>query len=109
VEHIEDYIANSLVVGSPEWDVIVNATKLAGIHVALAFSERIDDNIYMGQTLLGPNGTTLLHRQKLRPTGSERDIFSDGYVEGLAVANTSIGRITMLQCWEHLKVRIMIG
>lgn len=68
--------------------------------MALAFSERSEGKIYMAQSLVSPEGEIVMHRRKLRPSGSERDMFSDGTIDQLQVKNTPIGRVGMLQCGE---------
>lgn len=68
------------------------------------FSELSGDAIYMGQVLIGPDGSLLKHRRKLRPSGVERNIWSDGDPSGLLVTTTPYGRIGMLECWEHFHV-----
>ncbi|GAA5855209.1 hypothetical protein JCM8547_008986 [Rhodosporidiobolus lusitaniae] len=101
LKHVDSYIENSLVVNSTQWQQFVNAAKSNEVYVALGFSERAGDHIYMAQALLGPDGETLIHRHKLRPSGSERDLWSDGTIEELQVVSSPIGRISLLECWEH--------
>lgn len=36
----------------------------------LSYSERNGNKIYMAQALISPEGETLIHRHKLRPSGS---------------------------------------
>lgn len=55
----------------------------------------------MGQALISPAGETLLFRHKLRPSGGEREIWSDGTIHGLQVIPTPYGRWGLLECWEH--------
>ncbi|KAM0747116.1 aliphatic nitrilase-like protein [Meredithblackwellia eburnea MCA 4105] len=99
--HAPDFIANSLVVNSSQWNLLTEAAATNQIYVALGFSERSGDFIYMAQALIGPDGEVLIHRHKLRPSGSERLLWSDGTIEMLDVVSTPIGRIGMLECWEH--------
>ncbi|KAI9155587.1 Arylacetonitrilase [Paramyrothecium foliicola] len=100
---VEEYVVNSLAVNSTEWDTLRGAAKEHEMFVSFGFSERDGDFIYMSQALFGPDGEVLINRRKLRPSGSERGLWSDGSVEGLKVVDTAIGRISMLQCWEHLR------
>lgn len=94
------YLDNSLVVGSDKWDRIVGAIKESAIWTALAFSELKDDRLYMSQALISPVGEIVNHRHKVRPSGSERDMFTDGGMSGLRVFNTEIGRLGMMECGE---------
>jgi hypothetical protein len=88
-EHVEDYINNSLVVGSSQWQKLVEAAKASSIYVALAFSEKTSTNLYMAQALLDPNGDVLVHRHKLRPSASERDLWSDGTTDEIVAVNSA--------------------
>ncbi|KAJ0415659.1 carbon-nitrogen hydrolase [Aspergillus carlsbadensis] len=99
--HLASYIDNSLVVGSPDWDRIIDAAKANAIWTAVAFSEKMHNRIYMAQALISPEGEVVIHRHKLRPSGSERDMFSDGSIDGFKVVNLPIGRTGMLECGEH--------
>ncbi|KAJ4253961.1 hypothetical protein NW762_010360 [Fusarium torreyae] len=98
---VDDYIDNSIVVGDANWDKLVAAARLNSVHVGLAYSERVGRVIYMAQALIDPAGETIIHRHKLRPSGGERNIWSDGSTDGFKVVNTTYGRIGMLECWEH--------
>ncbi|KAK6221700.1 hypothetical protein QIS74_04572 [Colletotrichum tabaci] len=100
---VEEYVANSLVVDSDEWKALRDAARENAIYVSFGFSERAGDFIYMSQALLGPEGEVLINRRKLRPSGTERGLWSDGSDDGLMVVDTKIGRVGMLQCWEHLR------
>lgn len=54
----------------------------------------------MAQALIDTTGEVILHRHKLRPSEGERDIWSDGTIDGLKVVDTPYGRWGMLECWE---------
>ncbi|GAA5980903.1 hypothetical protein JCM11641_005479 [Rhodosporidiobolus odoratus] len=97
-KHVDSCIENSLVVNSTQWQQFVDAASSNEVYVALGFSERAGDHNYMAQALFGPDGEVLIHRHKLRPSGSERDLWSDG--TKLQVVSTPIGRISLLECWE---------
>ena len=91
---------NSLVVGDDNWNHLIAAIQDAGIYAGLSFSELKGDRLYMAQALVSPIGDLLIHRHKLRPSGSERWFFSDGTVDGLKVVTTPRGRMGMLECGE---------
>jgi nitrilase len=74
----------------------------SNIAVALSYSENFHNSAYIAQSLIGNDGTILLHRRKIKPTHMERTVFGDGAKDSLDnVANTGIGRVGMLSCWEH--------
>lgn len=99
--HIADYIANSLEVGSHNWNKLLQAAAENQVFVAFGFSEKNDEAIYMAQALVDPLGTVLIQRRKLRPSGTERLLWSDGSRNGMQVASTFLGRFGLLECWEH--------
>ncbi|RDW78005.1 hypothetical protein BP5796_05857 [Coleophoma crateriformis] len=99
--HIEDYISNSLEIGSENWNTLLSAAVSNGVYLALGFSEKTNSSIYMAQALIDPLGNVVLHRHKVRPSGGERDIWSDGTLDGLEVITTPYGRWGLLECWEH--------
>jgi len=86
--------------GGPEWDRIIAGIKTAKIYASLSFSEYKNDRIYMALALISPLGDILIHRHKLRPSGSERWIFSDGTIDGLKVVEAAFGRVGILECGE---------
>ncbi|KPM46109.1 hypothetical protein AK830_g420 [Neonectria ditissima] len=96
-----DYVENSITVGDANWKKLISAAQKNSVYLALAFSERVKDAIYMAQAFIDPKGEVLIHRHKLRPSGGERNIWSDGTTKGFKVVNTTYGRIGMLECWEH--------
>lgn len=99
-DFLPSYIENTIVVGDVQWSRLVQATRQAGLYVNLNFAEREGDFIYMAQSLISPSGDTLIHRRKLRPSGAERYMFSDGTTDGLKVVTTPFGRWGMLECGE---------
>ncbi|KAH6651437.1 carbon-nitrogen hydrolase [Truncatella angustata] len=98
---IAQYVSQSFSVDDARFQKLVKAFQDQGIYGTFGFSELADDKIFMGQVLIGPDGSILHHRRKLRPSGTERYIWSDGDISGLVVTPTPHGRIGMLECWEH--------
>ena len=96
------YIDNALTVGDSNWNRLIRGVKDASVYAQLAFAERKDDNLFMSQALVSPLGDILIHRHKLRPSGSERKIFSDGTPDGLQVVTTALGRVGLLECGESV-------
>ncbi|KAI9039608.1 uncharacterized protein KD926_009333 [Aspergillus affinis] len=100
-ENIAQYVSQSMSVNGSNFQRLVNAFREAAMYGSFGFSEVANNSIFMAQVLIGPDGNVLIHRRKLRPSGVERDIWSDGDPSGLVVKNTPYGRIGMLECWEH--------
>lgn len=104
VDMTTEYIKNSLRVDSPEMARICQAAAQYGVVVVLGFSERLGDSLYISQAVIDGNqqGRILSHRRKMKPTHMERTIFGDASGETLTgVADTTIGRVGALACWEH--------
>lgn len=98
-----DYAANALTVGDANWERLLDIADEHDVYLSMGFAEREGDHLYMGQALIGPDGAVLETRRKIRPSGSERNFFSDDVMDGnLEVTETALGRIGMLECWEHL-------
>ncbi len=73
------------------------------VHLAIGINERESDRpgtLYNTLLLLGPGGLVLKHR-KLMPTHHERLFHGIGAGTDLRVADTPVGRIGGLICWEH--------
>lgn len=99
--HIKNYVQNSLTLNSPQWNRLVSAAKTNGVYVVPGFSHREGNYIYMAQALISPEGENIYLRHKLRPSGGERTIWSDGTLNELKVIATPYGRWGILECWEH--------
>lgn len=99
-DHLPSYVENTITIGDAQWNRIVAATREAGIYSQINFAEKDGDYMYMAQSLLSPTGDILNHRRKLRPSGGERWMFSDGSMEDLKVVQTAYGRWGMLECGE---------
>ena len=97
---LSNYVENSLELNSTHWKALVKAAMEYQTYIAPAFSHRQNGNIYMGQALITPTGSFFV-RHKLRPSGGERTIWSDGVTSDLQVIATPYGRWGILECWEH--------
>ncbi|CDK27156.1 unnamed protein product [Kuraishia capsulata CBS 1993] len=98
------YIKNSISAFGPEMMTIRELAAQRGIFVGLGFSELDKSSIYLSQILISDEGEVLMHRRKLKPTHVERTVYGDGSGDSLInVVETKLGRIGMLNCWEHLQ------
>src|SRR5918992_2509328 len=94
---------NSVDVPGPLVDRLVDACRSHGIYVAIGVNERESErpgSLYNTLLLLGPGGVELKHR-KLVPTHQERLFHAFGAGDDLGVADTPLGRIGGLVCWEN--------
>lgn len=102
-QFVVPYAANSIEIGSPEWQRLEGIARSVGISLAFGFSERAGGSLYMGQAVIGADGRTLNTRRKLKPTHVERTQFGDGDGSDVVVVDTPVGRVGSLNCWEHLQ------
>jgi len=103
MKFVQRYNTNAMEVDSAETDAICAAARKHKIMVALGFTERAGGSLYISQLLIGADGTLIANRRKLKPTHMERTVFGEGCGADLAVHDTPLGRIGMLNCWEHLQ------
>ena len=94
---------NSVDVPGPHVERLVDACRKHGVYVAIGVNEREaarPGSLYNTLLLLGPKGVELKHR-KLVPTHQERLFHGFGAGGDLEVADTEIGRVGGLICWEN--------
>jgi nitrilase len=99
------YIQNSLAVDSPEMKRIQEAAAEHGINVALGFSERKGESVYIAQAFIDGSGKIRMTRRKMKPTHMERTVFGDASGECLAPTIDIEGgwKVGQLSCWEHIQ------
>jgi nitrilase len=94
---------SSVDVPGPDVDRLVEACREHSIHCAIGVNERESDrpgSLYNTLLVLGPEGLLSKHR-KLMPTMQERLFHGVGAGDDLGVAQTPLGRIGGLICWEN--------
>jgi nitrilase len=94
---------SSVDVPGPLVDRLVEACREHELHCAIGVNEREAErpgSLYNTLLLLGPDGLLAKHR-KLMPTMHERLFHGVGAGDDLAVAETPLGRIGGLICWEN--------
>ncbi|VVD77260.1 Nit6803 family nitrilase [Pandoraea terrigena] len=99
-EHLRLY-EQAVVVPGPITDAIAALARQHGMVVVLGVNERDHGSLYNTQLIYDTDGQLKIKRRKLTPTFHERMIWGQGDAAGLKVADTSIGRIGALACWEH--------
>ena len=99
------YVQNCLAVDSPEMRRIQEAASENDIHVALGFSERMGESVYIAQAFISNQGKLEMTRRKMKPTHMERTVFGDASGDCLAeaVEAEGVGKVGSLSCWEHLQ------
>jgi nitrilase len=99
-EHLRLY-ENAVTVPGPVTEAVAAAAARHAIVVALGVNERDHGSLYNAQLLFDSDGRLVLRRRKITPTFHERMIWGQGDGAGLAVVDTSVGRVGALACWEH--------
>ena len=84
-------------------DAIRRCVEAAKVHAVIGVSERDHGTLYLGQAVIGPDGSVKHNRRKLKPTHVERSVFGEGDGSDLAVHDTKLGRLGALCCWEHVQ------
>ncbi|KAM3512907.1 hypothetical protein MY11210_003463 [Beauveria gryllotalpidicola] len=103
-ELVTRYIQNSLKLGSPQMAKITQCAAEHDIVVVLGFSENVNDSLYISQAIIDATGEIKVVRNKMKATHMERTIFGDSFGDCLdSVADTAVGRVGALNCWEHLQ------
>ncbi|XWX00770.1 hypothetical protein V2A60_008791 [Cordyceps javanica] len=98
------YASQAMVHDGPEWKRLAAAFAANKMYAVVSFAEHApaDDALYMGQYLIGPDGATIHKHRKLRPSGAERNLFSDGDISSIRAVKLPFGTVTFLSCWENL-------
>ncbi|CAK3855914.1 carbon-nitrogen hydrolase [Lecanosticta acicola] len=99
------YVQNCLKIDSPQMQRIQSAAAENQISVALGFSERDGESVYIAQAMISETGEINMTRRKMKPTHMERTIFGDASGQCLAkvVDVVDVGRVGSLSCWEHIQ------
>lgn len=96
------YQAASVEIEGPEIQALRDAAARLGIFVVMGLSERAGGTLYLSQVGIDDRGEIFFRRRKLRPTMAERMVYGEGNGSDLVVAETELGRIGALCCWEHM-------
>ena len=99
-EHLK-LLDEAVTVPSPAVAAIGAACKEAGMVVSIGVNERDGSTLYNTQLLFDADGTLIQRRRKISPTCHERMIWGQGDGSGLRAADSKVGRIGQLACWEH--------
>ncbi|WP_042303114.1 Nit6803 family nitrilase [Paraburkholderia kururiensis] len=99
-DHMRLY-EEAVVVPGPVTEAVAARARRHAMVVVLGVNERDHGSLYNTQLIFDTDGTLLLKRRKITPTFHERMIWGQGDAAGLKVAQTALGRVGALACWEH--------
>ena len=97
---------NSVTVPGRWTETLGKAARDNQVNVEIGLNERVDGGVgsgtlYNSLITFDRSGKLINHHRKLVPTFTERLVHGNGDGDGLAVVDTSCGRIGGLICWEH--------
>ncbi|TFF25097.1 Nit6803 family nitriliase [Jiella endophytica] len=98
--HLKLY-EEAVVVPSAETEAVADAARRRRMVIVLGVNERDHGSLYNTQLIFDADGSLVLKRRKITPTYHERMIWGQGDGAGLKVAETAVGRVGALACWEH--------
>src|SRR5246127_3675681 len=99
-EHLRLY-ENAVEVPGPITQRLADAAARYHMVLVVGVNERDCGSLYNTQLIFDADGSLLLKRRKITPTYHERMIWGQGDGSGFRVAQTAIGRVGALACWEH--------
>lgn len=97
---------NSVVVPGRETKILGAAAADLGLVLVIGVNERVESGpgngtLYNSLLTFGADGKLVNHHRKLVPTYTERLVWGQGDGAGLVAAETTVGRVGGLVCWEH--------
>ncbi len=97
---------NSMTIDGPELGQIRSLAEELGIVLVLGINERVlkgrgNRSLFNSLLIIDADGSLVNHHRKLRPTYSEQMVWAQGDGAGLKAADTAVGRVGGLICWEH--------
>ena len=98
--HLQLY-RQAVTVPGPVVSTVAEQARALAMVVVLGVNERDHGSLYNTQLIFDADGELVLKRRKITPTYHERMIWGQGDAAGLKVAQTRLGRIGALACWEH--------
>ncbi|MGO4306512.1 Nit6803 family nitrilase [Cupriavidus sp. RAF12] len=99
-DHLRLY-EQAVTIPGPVTHAVAEQARRHGMVVVLGVNERDHGSLYNTQLIFDTEGRLAVKRRKLTPTFHERMIWGQGDAAGLKVADTAIGRVGALACWEH--------
>lgn len=100
-EEFRAYWAQAIEVPGAETRALGEATKAAGVFVAIGVIERDSGTLYCTVLFFGPDGALLGKHRKLMPTAAERLCWGFGDGSTLTAVDTPWGKMGAVICWEN--------
>jgi nitrilase len=100
-EWFRRYHAGAVDVPGPAVDRLATIAAEHGITLVIGVIERDGGTLYCTALTIGPDGALLARHRKLMPTAMERLIWGTGDGSTITVAETPVGRVGAVICWEN--------
>lgn len=97
------YYKNSIDLNGSDMARIIELSKVHDIYLCVGITERQEANgsLYCTLVYISPTQGLLGVHRKIKPTGTERLIWSEAGAESLTTFDTRIGKLGGLICWEN--------
>ena len=98
-----EYHKNSLDIEGEELQRLVKLAKTEKVYLVIGITEKQSNNgsLYCSMLYISPTDGFLGVHRKIKPTGSERIIWSEDDGKSLVSFDTKIGKLGGLICWEN--------
>ena len=100
-EDYQRFFENTLSLTDPETDRLAAVAAKEQVFLAMGLTERDGNDLYCSMFFWGPNGTFRGRHRKLKPTGQEGRIWSQGDGSELTALETPYGTMGSVICWEN--------
>ena len=100
-EDFRRYFESAIDVPGPGTEAIGAAARAGALHLVVGVIERDGGTLYCTALTFGPDGRLLATHRKLMPTAMERLVWGFGDGSTISVADTDLGRVGSVICWEN--------
>jgi len=95
------YFENSITDNGPEAGRLSELAKAHQVYLAMGLTEKEGASLFCSVFFWGPGGEFLGKHRKLKPTGFERLIWTQGDGSILTAVDTPFGKMGAVICWEN--------
>ncbi|QBA63180.1 carbon-nitrogen hydrolase family protein [Muriicola soli] len=98
-----EYRSQSVDINGPDLKRLERLSKTYNTYLVVGITERSDNHgsLFCSMLYVSPDEGLLGVHRKIKPTGTERVIWSEASGEDLVTFNTNIGKLGGLICWEN--------
>jgi len=98
-----EYHKNSIDIESDDFKRLEKLAHSENVYLVIGITEKQDTNgsLYCSMVYISPTDGFLGVHRKIKPTGTERIVWSEAAGESLVTFQTKIGKLGGLICWEN--------